>query len=61
MGSLLLGNRFPLKIKGKVLSLLCKISNIVWKRDMVIKRKRESNLKRTERAIVRAMCGQEDN
>ena len=27
---LLLGNRFPLKIKGS-LSLLCKISNTVWK------------------------------
>ena len=29
-GELLLGNRFPLKMKGKV-SLLCKISNTVWK------------------------------
>ena len=30
-GELLLGNRFPLKMKGKNLSLLSKISNTVWK------------------------------
>ena len=29
-GELLLGNRFPLKMKGSLL-LLCKISNTVWK------------------------------
>ena len=36
-GELLLGNRFPLRMKGS-LSLLHKISNIVRKRGMVFKR-----------------------
>ena len=36
-GELLLGNRFPLRIKS--LSLLRKISNTVWKRGMVFKKK----------------------
>ena len=30
-GELLLGKRFPLRMKGKALLLLCKINNIVWK------------------------------
>ena len=36
-GELLLGNRFPLRMKGS-LSLLRKISNTLWKRGMVYKR-----------------------
>ena len=37
-GEGLIGNRFPLKMKGS-LSLLHKISNTVWKQSMVFKRK----------------------
>ena len=45
-GELLLGNRFPLKIKGKV----CREDQQYCMEEEI--------LKRTERAMVRAMCGQ---
>ena len=37
-GELLLRNRFPLKMKGKVLLLLAKVSDTVRKRHMVLTR-----------------------
>ena len=39
-GELLLGNRFPLKMKGKVYRCCIRLaSNTVWKQGMVFKRK----------------------
>ena len=60
---LLLGNRFPLKTKGKVLSLLRKISDIVWKGDMVLKENEKTSLRRTERESYAALesCRQKDD
>ena len=41
-GELLYGKRFPLKLKGTVYKL-CKASNIVRMRSMVLERKRDGN------------------
>ena len=55
---LLLGNRFPLKIKGKVYRCCLRSTilhgNEVWCLEAIEK----AILRRTERVMVRAMCGQ---
>ena len=57
-GELLLGNRFPLKMKGKVY-LCCVRSAILYGSETwCLKENEKPILRRTERAMVRAMCGQ---
>ena len=57
-GELLLGNRFPLKMKGKVYRC-CERSAILYGSETwCLKENGKAILRRTERAMVRAMCGQ---
>ena len=58
MWRVLLGNRFPLRIKDKV--YLCYVrSAILYGSDAWCPKENEKEiLRRTERAMVRAMCGQ---
>ena len=57
-GELLLGNGFPLKIKGKVYCC-CVRSAILYGSETWCRIENEkANLRRTERAMVKAMCGQ---
>ena len=57
-GELLLGNRFPLKMKGKVYCC-CERSAILYGSEAwCLKENQNTILKRMERAMVRAMCGQ---
>ena len=56
-GELLLGNRFPLKMKGKVYRC-CARSAILHGSETWCLKENEKGILRTERAMVRAMCGQ---
>ena len=56
-GELLLGNRFPLKMKGKVY-LCCVRSAILYGSEAWCLKENENAILRTERAMVRAMCSQ---
>ena len=57
-GELLLGNRFPLKMKGKVY-LCCVRSAILYGSEAwCLKENEKEILRRTEEAMVRAMCSQ---
>ena len=42
--------------KEKV-SNLCKIGNTIWKQNMVFERREVELFRRTDRAMIRAMCG----
>ena len=60
-GDLLLGNRFPSRMKDKVYRCCARTAilygskaNIVW----CLKENEKAIFRRTERAMVRAMCGQ---
>ena len=55
-GELLLGNRFPLRIKGKVYHC-CVRSAILYGSKAWYLKGNEKGILRTERAMVRAMCG----
>ena len=57
-GELLLGNRFPLKIKGKVYRCCVRSAILYGSETWCIKENEKAILKRKERAMVRAMCGQ---
>ena len=57
-GELLFGNRFPLKMKGKAYRC-CVRSEILYESEAWCpKENKKATLRRTERAMVRAMCGQ---
>ena len=57
-GELLFGNRFPLKMKVKVYRS-CVISAILYGSETwCLKENKKAILRRTERALLRAMCGQ---
>ena len=65
-GELLLENRFPLRIKGKVYRCCVKISNTVWKRGIVFKRKWEIIFKENggsygDSHVRSESCRQEDD
>ena len=56
-GELLLGNRFPLKLKSKVYR--CVRSAILYGSETwCLKENEKAILRRTKRAMVRAVCGQ---
>ena len=56
-GELLLGNRFPLKMKGKVYRCGIK-SAILYRSEAWCLKENEKAILRTKRAMVRAMCSQ---
>ena len=58
-GELLLGNRFLLKIKGKVYRCCIRSAILYGSEAWCIKENKKTILRRTEKAMVRAMCGQE--
>ena len=55
---LLLGNRFPLKIKGKVYRCCIRSAILYGSKTWCLKENEKAILRRTERAIVRAVCSQ---
>ena len=57
-GELLLGNRFPLKMKGKVYRCCARSAILYGSETWCLKRNEKAILRRTKRAMVRAMCGQ---
>ena len=57
-GELLLGNRLPLKMKGKVYCCCVRSAILYGSETWCLKEYEKAILRRTERAMVRAMCGQ---
>ena len=57
-GDLLLGNRFPLKMKGKVYRCCVRSAILYGSETWCLEENEKAILRRTERAMVRAMCGQ---
>ena len=55
---LLLGNRFPLKMKGKVYRCCVRSAILCESETWCLKKNDKAILRRTERAMVRAMCSQ---
>ena len=56
-GELLLGNRFALRIKGKVYRCYVKSATLYGSEAWYLKENEKAILGRTERAMMRAMCG----
>ena len=56
-GELLLGNRFPLKMKGKVYRCCVRSAILFGSETWCLKENERAILRRTERAMMRAMCG----
>ena len=57
-GELLIGNRFPLKMKDKVYCCCVRSAILYGSETWCLKENEKPILRRTERAMVRAMCGQ---
>ena len=57
-GELLLENRFPLKMKGKVCRRCVRSAILYGSETWCLKENEKAISRRTERATVRAMCGQ---
>ena len=57
-GELLPGNRFPLKMKGNVYCCCVRSAILNGSETWCLKENEKAILRRTERAMVRAMCGQ---
>ena len=57
-GELLLGNRFPQKMKGKVYRCCVRSAILYGSKTWCLKENENAILRRTERAMVRAICGQ---
>ena len=57
-GELLIGNRLPLKMKGKVYRCCVRSAILYGSGTWCIKENEKAILRRMERAMVRAMCGQ---
>ena len=57
-GKLLLGNRFPLKMKGKIYRCCVRSAILYGNETWCPKQNEKAILRRTERAMVKAMCGQ---
>ena len=56
-GELLLGNRFVLKMKGKVYCCCVRSAILYGSETWCLKENEKAILRRTERTMVRAMCG----
>ena len=57
-GELLLGNRFPLQMKGKIYCCCVRSAILYGSEAWCLKENEKAVLRRTERAMVRAMCSQ---
>ena len=57
-GVLVLGNRFPLKMKGKVCHCCVRSAILCGSETWCLKENEKGILRKTERAMVRAMCSQ---
>ena len=57
-GELLLGNRFPLRMEGKVYRCCVRSAILYGSEAWCLKKNEKAILRRTERAMVRAVCGQ---
>ena len=57
-GELLLGNRFLLRMKGKVYRCCVRSAILYGRETWCLKKNEKAILRRTKRAMVRAMCGQ---
>ena len=57
-GELLLGNKFPLRMKGKVYRCCVRSAILYESKAWCPKENEKAILRRTERIMVRAMCGQ---
>ena len=55
---LLLGSRFLLKMKGKIYRCCVRSAILYGSEAWCLKENKKANLRKTERAMVRAMCGQ---
>ena len=55
---LLLGNRFPLKMKGKVYRCCVRSAILYGNETWCLKENEKAILRKTERAMVRVICGQ---
>lgn len=56
-GELLLGNRFPLKMKGKVYRCCVRSAMLYGSETWCLREHEKAILRRAERAMMRAMCG----
>ena len=56
-GELLLGNRFPLKMKGKVYRCCVRSAVLYGSETWCLREHEKAILRRAERAMLRAMCG----
>ena len=54
----MLGNRFPLKMKGKVYRCCVRSAILYGSETWCLKENEKAILRRMKRAMVRAMCGQ---
>ena len=54
----MLGNKFPLKMKGKVYHCCAGLAILYGNETWCLKENEKAILRRTERAMVRAMCNQ---
>ena len=57
-GKLLLGNRLPLKMKGKAYCCCVRSAILYGSETWCLNENEKAILRKTERAMVRAMCGQ---
>ena len=57
-GELLLGNRFPLKMKGKVYRCCVRSTILYGSETWCLKENEKAILRKTERAMMRAICSQ---
>ena len=57
-GELLLGNRFPLRMKGKVYRCCVRSAILYESEAWCLKENEKAILRRAEKAMVKAMCGQ---
>ena len=56
-GELLLGNRFPLRMKGKVYHCCTRLAILHGSEIWCLKENEKAIVSRMERAMVRTMCG----
>ena len=55
-GELLLGNRFPLRMKDKVYCCCIRLAILYGREAWRLKEKEKVNLRRTKRAVLSAIC-----
>ena len=56
-GELLYGRRFLLKMKGRIYQSCIRLAMLYWDKTWCLRENEMAILRRTEKAMVRAMCG----